>query len=153
MSRGQRFTFLAIAALIAVVAIFVLADSSEDDTTPEGEQSAATATPTATPTPPPGTDGEEETATPTPTPEPTPEPPPLLTSARVTELEVDKGDTVRFRVRSSVPEEIHVHGYDITRDIPRNKTVNVSFEAELDGIWEIEFHNSGTQIASLRVNP
>jgi len=152
MSRGQRFTFLAIAALIAVVAIFVLADSSEDDTTPEGEQSAATATPTGTPTPP-GTDGEEETATPTPTPEPTPEPPPLLTSARVTELEVDKGDTVRFRVRSSTPEEIHVHGYEITRDIPPDKTVNVSFEAELDGIWEIEFHNSGTQIASLRVNP
>lgn len=148
MSRGQRFTFLAIAAVIAVVAIFVLADSSEDDTTPEGEQSAATATPTGTPTPP-GTDGEAETPTATPTPEPTP----LLTSGGVTELEVDKGDTVRFRVRSSTPEEIHVHGYEITRAIPPNKTVNVSFEAELDGIWEIEFHNSGKQIASLKVQP
>jgi hypothetical protein len=151
MSRGQRFTFLAIAALIAVVAIFVLADSSEDDTTPEGQQSAATATPTPTGTP----TGTEETATPTatPTPEPTPPPPPLLTSGGVTELEVDQGDTLRFRVRSSTPEEIHVHGYEITREIPANKTVNVSFPAELTGIWEIEFHNSGKQIAELKVEP
>jgi hypothetical protein len=151
MSRGQRFTFLGVAALIAVVAIFVLADSSEDDTTPEGEQSAATASPTPTPTH--GRVDGEETPTATPTPRPTPPPPPLLTSGGVTELEVDQGDTVRFRVRSSTPEEIHVHGYDITRDIPPNKTVNVSFEAELDGIWEIEFHNSGKQIAELRVEP
>jgi hypothetical protein len=153
MSRGQRFTFLAIAALIAVVAIFVLADSSEDDATPEGEQSAATATPTATPTTG-GSDGEETpTPTATPTPRPTPPPPPLLTSGGVTELEVDQGDTVRFRVRSSVDEEIHVHGYDITREIPADRTVNVSFPAELTGIWEIEFHNSGKQIAELKVEP
>jgi FtsP/CotA-like multicopper oxidase with cupredoxin domain len=151
MSRGQRFTFLAIAALIAVVAVFVLADSSEDDTPPEGEQSAATATPTPTESAPEASPQEEET--PTPTPEQTPEPPPLLTSGGVTEIEVDKGDTVRFRVRSSTPEEIHVHGYEITREIPPNKTVNVSFPAELDGIWEIEFHNSGKQIAELKVNP
>jgi type IV secretory pathway VirB10-like protein len=152
MSRGQRITFLAIAALIAVVAVFVLADSSEDDdTTPE--QSAATATPTPTPEETPADPDAEETPTPTPTPEPTPPPPPLLTSGGVTELEFDQGDTVRFRVRSSTPEEIHVHGYNITRDIPADKTVNVSFPAELTGIWEIEFHNSGKQIAELRVEP
>jgi hypothetical protein len=151
MSRGQRFTFLGVAALIAVVAIFVLADSSEDDTTPEGEQSAATASPTPTPTH--GRVDGEETPTATPTPRPTPPPPPLLTSGGVTELEVDQGDTVRFRVRSSTPEEIHVHGYDITREIPPDRTVNVSFPAELTGIWEIEFHNSGKQIAELRVEP
>jgi hypothetical protein len=151
MSRGQRFMFLGIAALIAVVAIFVLADSSEDDTTSESEQSAATATPTPTAT---GTDGEATpTPTETPTPRPTPPPPPLLTSGGVTELEVEEGETVRFRVRSSTAEEIHVHGYDITRDIPADKTVNVSFPADLTGIWEIEFHNSGKQIAELRVEP
>ena len=31
MSRGQRFTFLAIAVVIAIVAVVVLADSSGDD--------------------------------------------------------------------------------------------------------------------------
>ena len=31
--------------------------------------------------------------------------------------------------------------------------VRVSFPAELTGIWEIELHGSGEQIAELRVDP
>jgi len=153
MSRGQRFTFLGVAALIAIVAIFVLADSSEDPS--EGEQAAATATatPEATASPQEASPGAEETPTPTPTPEPTPEPPPLLTSGGVTELEFEQDETARFRVRSSVPEEIHVHGYDIYRDIPADKTVNVAFKADITGIFEIEFHNSGKPIAELKIQP
>jgi FtsP/CotA-like multicopper oxidase with cupredoxin domain len=151
MNRGQRFVFLGIAAVIAIVAVFVLADSSEDNG--EGEQSAATATATPTETPPPEEQVEEETPTPTPTPEPTPEPPPLLTSARVTELEYKQGDTVRFRVRSSTPEHVHVHGYDLLVDVVPGKTARMSFQADITGIFEIEFENSHKQIAELRVEP
>ena len=149
MSRGQRFTFLAIAVVIAVVAVIVLADSSEDDGEPT--QSAATATPTATPTP----EGSgEETPTPTATPTPTPRPqPPLLAAGRVRELEFTEGDTIRFRVRSDVEEEIHVHCYDITRDVPAGRTITVSFKADITGICEVEFHGSGEPIAELRVEP
>jgi heme/copper-type cytochrome/quinol oxidase subunit 2 len=149
MSRGQRFTFLAIAVLIAVVAVFVLADTSEDDT--DGEQSAATATatPQATETAAP----DEETPTPTPTPERTPEPPPLLRSGRVAELKFEQGDTVRFRVRSSTPEEVHVHGYDLFTDVQPGRTARMEFEADITGIFEIEFENSHEQIAELRVEP
>ena len=146
MSRRQRFTFLAIAVVIAVVAVVVLADTSEDDDQPS--QTAATATPTATAT---ATESGEETATATPT--PTPKPPPLLTAGKVTELSFTEGETVRFRVRSAEPEEIHVHCYDITRDVPAGKTINVSFKASITGICEIEFHNSGEPIGELRVEP
>jgi FtsP/CotA-like multicopper oxidase with cupredoxin domain len=145
VSRGQRFTFLAIALVIAVAAIVVLADTSEDETEPT--QSAATATPTATESP-----GAEETPTATPTPTPRPQPP-LLTAGRVRELEYTEGDTIRFRVRSDAPEEIHVHCYDITRDVPPGRTISVSFEADITGICEVEFHNSGESIAELRVEP
>ena len=149
MSTGQRFTFLAIALAIAVVAIVVLADTSEDDAEP-GE-TAATATPTATATP---EEPASETATPTPTPTPTPRPqPPLLTAGKVAELEFTEGETIRFRVRSAEPEEIHVHCYDITRDVPAGRTINVSFKADITGICEVEFHNSGEPIAELRVEP
>ncbi len=143
MSRGQRFTFLAIALVIAVAAIIVLADTSEDETEPT--PSAATATPTASP-------GAEETPTATPTPTPRPQPP-LLTAGRVRELEYTEGDTIRFRVRSDAPEEIHVHCFDITREVPSGRTITVSFKADITGICEVEFHNSGEQIASLRVEP
>ncbi len=150
MSRGQRFTFLAIAVVIGIVAIFVLADTSED----EPNQSAATATATPTPEPEEASPGAEETAAPTATPTPTPRPqPPLLTSGRVRELEFTEGDRIRFRVRSDVTEEIHVHCYDITRDVPAGRTITVSFEASITGICEIEFHNSGEPIGELRVQP
>jgi heme/copper-type cytochrome/quinol oxidase subunit 2 len=151
MSRGQRFVFLAIAAAIAVVAVFVLADSSEDDT--DGERSAATATATPQATETAAPDDESPTPTPTPTPEPTPEPPPLLTSGRVTELEYKQGDRVVFRVRSSKPEHVHVHGYDLLADVVPGKTTRMSFEADITGIFEIEFEDSAEQIAELTVEP
>jgi hypothetical protein len=148
MSRGQRFTFLAIAAVIAIVAVVVLT-GGDDDSSDSGEQAAATATPTATAT------AEPQEAAPeaTPTPEPTPKPPPLLRAGRVTTLKATEGETVRFRVRSDTDEEIHVHAYDIERAVPAGKTVNVSFKATITGIVEIEFHGSGEQIAELTVEP
>ena len=144
MSKGQRFTFLAIAAVIAIVAVVVLAGGG-DEPADSGEQAAATATPSAT--------AEPQEASPQETATPTPEPPPLLRAGKVTKLEATEGETVRFRVRSDTDEEIHVHAYDITRDIPAGKTVNVAFEATITGIVEIEFHGSGEQIAELTVDP
>jgi hypothetical protein len=149
MSRGQRLSFLAVAVVIAVVAIIVLADSSED---PSGTPSAATATPTPTATTP-AEDGATATPTPTETPTPTPEPPPLLTGGKVTKLEAKEGDTVRFRVRSPVAEEVHVHTYDIKKDLEPNETATVSFKATITGIFEIEFEQSATQIGELKVEP
>ena len=148
MSKGQRFTFLAIAAVIAIVAVVVLAGGSDDEAD-SGEQAAATATPTATAEP--QEAAPQETATPTP--EPTPKPPPLLRAGKMTKLKATEGKTVRFRVRSDTDEEIHVHAYDIYRDIPAGKTVNVAFKANITGIVEIEFHGSGEQIAELTVEP
>jgi FtsP/CotA-like multicopper oxidase with cupredoxin domain len=147
MSRAQRFTFLGIAVVIAIVAIIVLADSSEDDTTPPTENADATATATATATEDQPEASAQETAT------PTPEAPPLLTGGKVTKLEFTEGDTVRFRVRSDVPEEVHIHGYDIAKDLEPNQTTTVSFKATITGIFEIEFEDAKEQIAELRVNP
>ena len=144
MSKGQRFTFLAIAAVIAIVAVVVLA-GGDDEPADSGEQAAATATPSAT--------AEPQEAEPQETATPTPEPPPLLRAGRVTKLEAMEGETVRFRVRSDTDEEIHVHAYDITRDIPAGKTVNVAFKATITGIVEIEFHGSGEEIGELTVEP
>jgi hypothetical protein len=145
MTRGQRLTFLGIAVVIAAVAVILLAGG--EDETGNRANSAPTPTPTATAT---AADGEE---TPTPTPTPTPKPPPLLEAGKVRRLTVDEGDTVRFRVRSDTADEIHIHGYDITKEVGPGKAVTVSFKASITGIFEIEFHGSGTQIAELRVEP
>jgi FtsP/CotA-like multicopper oxidase with cupredoxin domain len=145
MSRAQRFTFLGIAVVIAIVAVIVLADSSEDDTTPNNANAIATAT--ATPT---SDQSAEETPTPTATPKPQP---PLLDGSKVVKLEFTEGDTVRFRVTSDTPEEVHIHGYNIAKDLEPGKVTTVSFPASITGIFEIEYEGQGKQIAELRVDP
>ena len=151
MSRGARIGLLALAVVVLVVAFIALRPAAKDD---ETTADAPTATPTATATSTPAA-GETETpaATETPTPEPTVDPGPVLTGASVKKLRYDKGDTVRFQVKAPADEEVHIHGYDIKKDVKAGQTVNVSFKATIDGIFEIEFENSATQIAELRVDP
>jgi heme/copper-type cytochrome/quinol oxidase subunit 2 len=147
MSRAQRLSFLGIAVVIAIVAIVVLADSSEDPATPPADNADATAT--ATPT-----EGASAADTPTPTPTPTPKPqPPLLDGSKVVKLEFTEGDTVRFRVKSDAAEEVHVHGYNIAKDVEPGQVTTVSFPASITGIFEIEYEHAKQQIAELRVNP
>jgi hypothetical protein len=71
----------------------------------------------------------------------------------VQELEFESGEEIRFRVSSDAAEEIHVHGYDIAKEVPAGGTVEFSFPAEIEGIFEVELEALGTQIAELRVNP
>jgi len=146
MSRNQRLIFLGIAAVIAVVAVVIFATSGGDEEQ-ETAGTAATATATATPS---ATEEPSETSTPTPT--QTPEPP-LLQAGKVAKLRYSEGDTVRFRVRSDEPEEVHVHGYDIKKDLEAGETATMSFKATITGIFEIEFEESAEQIAELRVDP
>ncbi len=147
----MRIAFAGIAVAILVLAVVVLSGNSSND---NGNETAAQATATATPT---ATEAAGETTTPAPTETPTRaaavDPGPLLTGGKVVKIEVNKGDTVRFRARSPQDDEVHVHGYDLKKDLPANTTVSMSFKATIDGIFEIEFENQGKQIASLRVNP
>jgi hypothetical protein len=146
MSKSQRLTFLGIAIVIAIVAVVVLTGGDETGT------STAETTPAATPTAA-ADEPAAETATATPTPTPTPPPPPLLKGGNVTKLEFTEGETVKFRVVSDVPEEVHVHGYNIAKDLEPGKVTTVSFPATITGIFEIEYEHAGEQIGQLRVNP
>jgi hypothetical protein len=71
----------------------------------------------------------------------------------VRELRFDKGERVRFRVRSDVAEELHIHGYDRYVDVVPGRTATVSFPASIEGIFEVELHGAGVPLASLRVEP
>jgi hypothetical protein len=142
VSRNQRLSFLGIAAVIAVIAIVVLAGGGGDDK-PAQTATPARATESATAT---GTATAAATATPKPA-------VPVLRAGQVKRIEVKEGDTVRFAVRSDGAEEVHVHGYDLKKDIEPGKPVTFSFKATITGIFEVEFEHSGEQIAELRVEP
>jgi len=141
MSRSQRLAFLAVAAVIAVIAVVVLS-SGGDDEPASTTRASGTATPSATQE----AGGSSATSTPE-------AKPPVLHSGQVAKLQFKQGDTVRFSVRSDTPEEVHVHGYDIKKDIEPGKPVEFSFKATITGIFEVEFEDSAEQIAQLRVDP
>jgi FtsP/CotA-like multicopper oxidase with cupredoxin domain len=148
VSRSQRLTFLGIAAAIAIAAVIVLAAAGGDDD--GGERSAATATPSATDQ----AQAPEETTTSEPTSTPTPRPkPPLLTAGGDETVRATEGERVRFRVRSDAADEVHVHGYDISFDVPASKTVTISFDASITGIFEMELELSKQPLGKLRVDP
>jgi hypothetical protein len=146
MSRAQRLTFLAIAAVIAVLAV-VFIGGSDDET---ADTTAETTEPTPTPT---GDDDDDPEPTSTPTATPTPTPPPLLKGGKVTKLRYTEDETVRFRVISDEPEEVHIHGYDIAKDLAPGEEVTICFKADLTGIFEIEYEHAKEQIGQLRVDP
>ena len=60
---------------------------------------------------------------------------------------------MRFRVRSPQDDHVHIHGYDIMKDVKANETTRIFFKADIDGIFEIEFEDAKTPIAELRVDP
>jgi heme/copper-type cytochrome/quinol oxidase subunit 2 len=71
----------------------------------------------------------------------------------VSKIRVNKGDTVRFAVTSDVGDEVHVHGYDLKKDVKPGGKVTFSFPAKIDGVFEIELEKRAEQIASLEVQP
>ena len=68
-----------------------------------------------------------------------------------------KGERVVFTV---IPdgsiEEVHVHGYDISMMANGSKPLKFSFDADLEGSYEIEAHavsGAATPVATLEVRP
>jgi cytoskeletal protein RodZ len=64
-----------------------------------------------------------------------------------------KDDQVVLKVQSDVADEIHVHGYDLKKDVTKGGSVTFNFKATIEGRFEVELENAGTQIANLEVTP
>jgi FtsP/CotA-like multicopper oxidase with cupredoxin domain len=142
MSRNQRIALVAAAVAVAVLA-FVIAQPGDDE---DGGESATT-TPAQAETG--GSNGGGATS-PTETEEPPPPPPePEVTRIRMRDgavvggaqdIEVARGDTVRIVVASDAADEIHLHGYDITRNAAPGQPARFRFQADAEGAFEIESH-------------
>ncbi len=64
-----------------------------------------------------------------------------------------KGGRVRFSVTSDRADEIHVHGYDLKRDVPAGVTVRFDFPATIDGLFVVELEHENQPIGALKVEP
>jgi nitrous oxide reductase len=66
---------------------------------------------------------------------------------------VEKGDRVVIIVTSDVADHVHVHGYDIMRNVAAGETARIGFRATVPGRFEVELEDRGAQIADLTVEP
>jgi hypothetical protein len=146
MSRNGRLLAIAATLVVLVVAFVVLSPGDDDEpTTPATTQTTTSTSTAAAPAPPP------------------PPPTPNLATVVVREskpvggvkrIEVKKGSRVVIQVSSSdTSDEVHLHGYDIKRDLEAGGEVRFMFTAKTDGIYEMELEDAGVQIAELVVEP
>jgi hypothetical protein len=117
----------------ALVLLLVLRDGDEPAT-----QTAPSPTVSTIPRPPP----------------PPPEPIVVRISAAagtVTRATIPLGRQVVLVVNGPAGEEVHLHGYDVKRDIPAGGAVRLPFRATIPGRFEVELEASHRQIADLTV--
>jgi heme/copper-type cytochrome/quinol oxidase subunit 2 len=148
MSNAQRVLLLVAAAAVLVVALVVLSPGSDDN------NATTTAAPAVPATTTPG--GRTVTATTT-----APEATPNLVTVQggkpvggIQTITAHKDDIVRFTVASpDTTSEVHLHGYDIKRDLTAGGRVNFVFKAVNEGIFEAELEETSTQIIKLVIEP
>ncbi|ODU04148.1 MAG: hypothetical protein ABS81_11525 [Pseudonocardia sp. SCN 72-86] len=61
------------------------------------------------------------------------------------------GTTVELTVVSDVADEIHVHGYNKTAEVPAGGQASVTFVADTKGTFEVEFERTKKKIADIEV--
>lgn len=123
-----------VAGAAAAVVLFVVFRSDGGDDTPS-----------ATPPPPPVFSTIKE-----PPPEPKVILVPINTNA-VTRTTIARGRQVVLVISGAAGEEVHLHGYDVKRQIGPDGTVRLPFRATIPGRFEVELEASHRQIADLTV--
>jgi FtsP/CotA-like multicopper oxidase with cupredoxin domain len=143
MSRAQRVLLL-LAAVVVIVVGFVALSPGGNDSTDRSTATTATA---------PGSKTSTIPATPAPA---------IATIdiqggkpvGGVKTITVKKGERLRIYVTSSdTTDEVHLHGYDIKRELKAGGRVSFSFTANAEGIFVMELESTATQIAKLVVRP
>ena len=71
----------------------------------------------------------------------------------VATIKAKRGEEVAFTVDADAPEEVHVHGFDVSSEVGKGEPAKFAFKADLDGIYEVELEHSAVPIAELEIEP
>ena len=61
------------------------------------------------------------------------------------------GTPVTLSITSDAADEVHVHGYDLEATLTPGTPAEISFDAGIPGVFEVELHEAGTVLLSLQV--
>lgn len=68
-------------------------------------------------------------------------------------IKITEGDEVVIKITADEDEELHLHGYDKSVDLEKDKSAKLSFTANLTGRFPYELEKSKTDIGALEVSP
>lgn len=72
----------------------------------------------------------------------------------IQELVYRRGDRIHFKVKVPFAEEVHLHGYDVMKEVPKGGgTVTYDLPASIEGVFEAELEGHKEQIIELKVEP
>jgi hypothetical protein len=71
----------------------------------------------------------------------------------VRDLTYNKGDTIDLTIKSDTADEVHFHGYDVHKDVPKGGSVNFTFPANIDGEFVVELEDHKETLANVTVEP
>ena len=144
---------IAAGAVVAAAVLFVVLRPDEDgDSASSGVETTMTATTTETRTAP----------TTTVAPPPPQPPPPARVRIVVREgqpvggvrrVTVSEGRRVLLIVTSDVSDHVHLHGYNIMRDVAPGQPARISFRATIVGTVEAELEDRRVRLATITTQP
>lgn len=148
----MRTRFLPAIALVAALAALAGCGGSSDSRGASGSESTTTA-PAATTAPSPAGTAEPTTTEPS-----TPKPRTITIrvvggkpQGGILRPKLARNEKVVLVVRSDVADEVHLHGYDVSRPVAAGGTARLPFVAKIPGRFEVELEDRGVQIAELTV--
>jgi hypothetical protein len=68
-------------------------------------------------------------------------------------ISLTKGDRASIVVSSDGKDTLHLHGWDIEREITPSKPGRFAFTADNEGAYEMESHTTDQKIATIQVRP
>jgi FtsP/CotA-like multicopper oxidase with cupredoxin domain len=68
-------------------------------------------------------------------------------------IQVHEGDQVAINVRSDGSDELHLHGYDLERQLRPGQIASLRFTADRSGRFGLELHKAHTELGALEVYP
>jgi hypothetical protein len=149
----MKKVLLGLAGAAILVVLFIAlrpGDDEDDDQATPSPPSATTRSGTATTT-------TRPTRTTTPTPSRPTQIRIVVRGGRVIgglrRARLERGERAVLIVRADVADHVHLHGYDIMRDVSPGRPARLRFRATIPGRFEVELEDRRLQIAQLEVRP
>jgi heme/copper-type cytochrome/quinol oxidase subunit 2 len=66
-------------------------------------------------------------------------------------VRISRGEKVRIQVEADHAEEVHVHGYDLKKNVAPGKPAVIEFTADAPGVFEVELEEAALKLFELQV--